>query len=94
MKRWKGRLVIVDNKRNVDSEMALCGYKMNDVIEILDEGVLVKDRRKVIREKWFQCGNKIRIAVVEDCDDYWLLRHVGKIKATRKKLRTMMRGGK
>lgn len=94
MKRWKGRYVIVDNKRNVDTEMALCGYKMEDVIEILDEGVQIKDRRKGILEKWFRCGNRIRIAVVEGCEDYWLLRHVGKVKATKKKLKTMMRGGK
>jgi len=89
---WKGRHIIVDNKRNVDSEMAICGLKMEEIIEILDEGIRIKVRRKGIQEKWFRCGNRIRIAVVEEYPDYWLLRHVGMIKATRKKLKVLKRG--
>jgi len=93
LKRWKGRYVIVDNKRNVDSEMALCGFKITDVIEILVEGTRIKARGKGIHEKWFRCGKRIRIAVVEDCNDYWLLRHVGDGKASRKKLKLMKTRG-
>ena len=93
MKKWKDKSIFIDNNRNVSAEMALCGLKMEDVISILDEGSQVKKRKKRIIEKWLQCGNRIRIAVVEDCNEYWLLRHVGEIKATRRKLK-LLRGDK
>ncbi len=44
-------------------------------------------------KKWIRRGKYIRIAVVEDCGDYWLLRHVSEITATKKKLK-LMRGEK
>ncbi len=93
MKKWYGKIIIIDNKRNVDSEMARYGLKVADVIEILDEGTQVTRRKKGIYEKWLQRGKHIRIAVVEDCGDYWLIRHVSKITATKKKLK-LMRGEK
>ncbi len=93
MKKWHGKIIIIDNKRNVDYEMVQNGLKMVDVIEILDEGVQVTKRKKEIHEKWIRRGKYIRIAIVEDCGDYWLLRHVSEITATKKKLK-LMRGEK
>ena len=93
MKKCNGKVVIVDNNRNVDSEMALCGFRMEDVISILDDGFVIKKRKQGIFEKWLLCGRRIHIAVVEECEDYWLLRHVGNIRASRKKLK-LIRGDK
>ncbi len=89
MKTWKGKTVTIDNNRNVGGEMALCGFKMEDVISVLDDGGRIRKRKKGILEKWLHNGSRIHIAVVEDCGEYWLLRHVGNIKATRKKLKLL-----
>ena len=51
MKKWHGKIIVIDNKRNVDSEMARYHLKMVDVIEILDEGIQVTKRKKGIHEK-------------------------------------------
>jgi hypothetical protein len=64
---------------------------MEDIIAILDNGKQIKKRKKGILEKWLNYGSRIHIAVVEDQEDYWLVRHVGNIKATRKKLK-LIRG--
>ncbi len=93
MKKWHGKIIVIDNKRNVDSEMARYHLKIVDVIEILGEGIQVTKRKKGIHEKWLRRGKHIRIAVVETCGDYWLLRHVSEITATKKKLK-LMRGEK
>lgn len=91
MKKWRGKIIVIDHKRNVDSEMLRYGLKVVDIIEVLEEGVQVTKRKKGIHERWLRHAKCIRIAVVEDCGDYWLLRHVGEIAATKKKLK-LMRG--
>ena len=48
-------------------------------------------REKGIIEKWCQRGRIIYIVAIEDYDEYWLIRHVGKIRATKEKLK-LMRG--
>ena len=89
MYKWQKKIMVVDHKRNVDSEMVECDIDLECIIEALDNGVEVKKRKKGIIEKWNIVGKHIVIIVVEDCDDYWLIRHVGKIKATRKKTKIM-----
>jgi hypothetical protein len=42
-----------------------------------------------IIEKWCHRGRIIYIVAIEDFDDYWLIRHVGKIRATKEKLKIM-----
>ena len=51
LKKCHGKIIVIDNKRNVDSEMARYHLKMVDVIEILDEGIQVTKRKKGIHEK-------------------------------------------
>jgi len=92
MYNWRKKPVVLDHKRNVDSEMIECDLDFDCIIETLDCGVEVKKRKKGIIEKWYQIGKSILIVAIEDCDDYWLIRHVGRIRATKKKLK-LMRGG-
>ena len=67
--------------------MIECDIDIECIIDALENGVEVKKRKKGIIEKWQIVGKHIIIIAVEDCGDYWLIRHVGKIKATRKKIR-------
>ena len=92
MYNWRKKPVVIDHKRNVDSEMIECDIDFDCIIETLDCGFEVKKRKKGIIEKWHQIGKSIIIVAIEDYEDYWLIRHVGKIKATKKKLK-LMRGG-
>ena len=92
MYNWCDKPVFLDHKRNVDSEMVECDIDFEIILETLDCGVEVKKRKADIIEKWHQIGKSIIIVAIEDYDDYWLIRHVGRIKATKKKLK-LMRGG-
>jgi hypothetical protein len=89
---WRDKPVVIDHKRNVDSEMIECDIDFDCIIETVNNGIEVKKRKSGIIEKWYQLGKSIIIVAIEDCDDYWLVRHVGRIRATRKKLK-LMRGG-
>ena len=91
MYSWCKKPIFLDHKRNVDSEMIECDIDFDCIIETLDSGIETKKRRSGIIEKWHQIGKSIIIVVVEDYNDYWLVRHVGKIKTTKKKLK-LMRG--
>jgi predicted PolB exonuclease-like 3'-5' exonuclease len=89
MTSWKGKSLIPDHKRNVDREMIEVGLETSDIAGILDKGKQVRRRRKGVIEKWYHRGKVIYIIAVEDCQDYWLIRHVGKISATKEKLRLL-----
>ena len=89
---WRDKPVVLDHKRNVDSEMIECDIDFEMILETLNHGIEVKKRKAGIIEKWHQIGKSIIIVAIEDYDEYWLIRHVGRIKATRKKLK-LMRGG-
>ena len=84
---WQNKPLFLDHKRNVDSEMIENNIDMDDIIECLDLGQEVKKRKRGIIEKWNRVGGSVIIAAIEDCGDYWLVRHVGRITATKKKLR-------
>lgn len=92
MTSWKGKPLIPDHKRNADCEMIELGLETSDIGEILDKGKEVRKRRKGIVEKWYHQGKVIYIIAVEDCQNYWLIRHVGKISATKEKLRLLKEG--
>jgi hypothetical protein len=92
MYNWHKKPVVLDHKRNVDSEMIECDIDFEMILETLNYGVEVKKRKSGIIEKWHQIGKSIIIVAIEDYDDYWLVRHVSRIKATKKKLK-LMRGG-
>ena len=47
----------------------------------------------VIPEKWCQRGKHILVVMIEDRIDYWLIGHVGRIRATKEKMK-ILRGGK
>jgi hypothetical protein len=72
--------------------MIECDIDFDCIIETLENGIEVKKRKSGIMEKWHQIGKSVIIVVIEDYDDYWLVRHVGRIKATKKKVK-LMRGG-
>jgi len=93
MKSWKGKPLVPDHVRNADEEMIECSMGTEDIAEILEEGKEVRKRAKGIIEKWLHRGDFIYIVAVEDCDEYWLIRHVGKIRATKKKI-NLLRGEK
>ena len=92
MYNWRKKAVVLDHKRNVDSEMIQCDIDFDCIIETLDCGSVVKKRKSGIIEKWHQIGKSIIIVAIEDCDDYWLVRHVGRIRATKRKLKLMRDG--
>ncbi len=77
---WKNKPLIPDHNRNADGEMVELG---------LENGTEVSKRKAGIIEKWCHRGKNIYIIAIEDYDDYWLIRHVGKIRATNDKLRIM-----
>lgn len=88
---WKNKPLIPDHNRNADAEMVELGVELYQIIELLENGTEVSKRKKGIIEKWCHRGKNIYIVAIEDCDDYWLIRHVGKIRATQDKLK-LMRG--
>lgn len=84
MTEWKGRPMVIDHMRNVDREMIECGLCTPDIIEALENGVSPVKRGKGITEKWLRIGWSMIIVVVEDCGEYWLLRHVSKVRFTKR----------
>jgi len=93
MTQWRGRQLVIDHMRNVDREMIECGLCTSDVLEVLEQGVSPVKRRRGIHEKWMRIGWSMVIVVVEDCGEYWLLRHVSKVKLN-KRLSKVLRGEK
>ena len=87
--KWRGKILVIDNYRNVDGEMLSLDVDMESVLDTLDHGVEVSRRKRGIVEKWRRSGRWILIVAVEECGDYWLVRHVGKIRATKQKTRLM-----
>ncbi len=69
--------------------MVELGIDTHQIIEMLENGREIKKRKKGIIEKWCQRGMKIYIVAIEEYEDYWLIRHVGKIRATKGKLRIL-----
>jgi hypothetical protein len=55
---WKDKLLIPDHNRNADGEMVELGLEIYQVIELLDNGTEVCQRKKGIIEKW--CENNAR----------------------------------
>ena len=90
MLEWKEKPMIFDNKRHADKEAIDLNIHPEDIIEILEDGSEVKKRKKGIVERWLHKGRYIYIAVAEDYGDYWLIRHLGKIKATKKNLKRII----
>ena len=87
---WRGKPVIPDHKRGVDAEMINKDVTMDEILLTLDEGVKVRKRKKGIIEKWWLQKRTIVIVAAEDEGDIWLLRHVNRIRATRKKVKLVM----
>jgi len=86
---WKNKPLIPDHKRNADVEMIELGLEMHQIIDSLENGTEVGKRKKGIIERWCHRGKNIYIVAIEDYEDYWLIRHVGKIRATKDKLEIM-----
>lgn len=86
---WKNKPLIPDHHRNADAEMVELGLEVYQIIELLENGTEVSKRKKGITEKWCHRGKNIYIVAIEDCEDYWLIRHAGKIRATKDKLKIM-----
>ena len=84
---WKGREIVIDHMRNVDHEMIECGVTTDDVLEVLEEGVCPVKRKKGIMEKWLRIERYVTMVVVEDCQDYWLVRHVTRIRVSKRLLK-------
>ncbi len=88
---WKDKPLIPDHNRNADGEMIELGLETHQIIDLLENGKEINKRKKSIIEKWCHRGQNIYIVAVEEYEDYWLIRHVGKIRATKNKLK-LMRG--
>ena len=89
MLEWRGRQVVVDHMRNADREMIECGISTADIIEMLEHGVSPVKRGKGIIERWIRDGMSIMIVVIEDYGDYWLVRHVSRVRCTKRLMRIM-----
>jgi len=87
---WRGKPIMPDHKRGVDLEMIKNDVTMDEVSATLEEGVEVRKRKKGIVEKWLLQKGTIIILAVEDEGDIWLLRHVNRIRATKKKIKLMI----
>jgi tRNA U54 and U55 pseudouridine synthase Pus10 len=92
MSGWKGRPLVLDHMRNVDREMLETGITTDSIIEVLEEGVSPAKRKRGVTERWLRKGWRVTVVVVEDCGDYWLVRHVGVLGLTRRLSRLF--GGK
>jgi tRNA U54 and U55 pseudouridine synthase Pus10 len=92
MNEWNGRPLVVDHQRNVDREMLETKLTTSGVIEVLETGVSPVKRKRGIIERWLRKGWHMTVVVVEDCGDYWLIRHVGRLRITRRLSR--MLGGR
>lgn len=86
---YNGRPVIPDHTRGVLGELEHEKLDLDDVVEILESGFDCPSgkRKKGIVEKCVHKKDKIIKVVVEDIEDYWLLRHVGSFKIARKKIK-------
>jgi len=80
---WRGKEIVIDRMRNVPFEMLECGMSVQDLIDVLEIGMSPTKRKKGIIEKWMRQGWVITIVVVEDCTNYWLVRHVAKRRINR-----------
>jgi len=92
MSGWKGRPLVIDHMRNVDREMLEKGLTSAGIVEVLDRGVSPVRRKRGIIERWLRRGWRVTVVVVEDCGEYWLVRHVGVLGLTRRLSRLL--GGK
>lgn len=88
---WRGKPLYADVKRKAHEEILANELTEEELIEVLEEGIEMKRRRKGIIERWLRKGRFIVIVCIEDCHDYWLIRHVGRIIASKKKIR-LLRG--
>ncbi len=86
---WKNKPLIPDHNRNADAEMVELGIEIYQIIELLENGTEVNKRKKGIIEKWCHRGENIYIVALEEYEEYWLIRHVGKIRTTKDKLKIM-----
>lgn len=80
-----------DTTRNVACEIIENNLDHEGIIDVLDSGTEVRKRKKGVLEKWKRSGSSIIIVTVEEREDIWLIRHVGRIKATRKKMKLLRR---
>ena len=60
-------------------------------LEIIETGKIVRKRRKGIIEKWKRYGKWIIIITIEEHLEFWSIRHVSRIRSTKKKVR-LLRG--
>lgn len=91
MTNWKGWEIVIDKMRNVPFEMLECGISTQDIIEVLENGLSPVKRKKGIIERWLRLGWEVTIVVIEDCMDYWLVRHVAK-RRINKNVARLLRG--
>lgn len=81
--------VILDYRSGVLSELEEESLDLDDVVEILEVGFDCSSskRKETIIEKCLQKKDRIIKIVVLETNEYWLLRHVGSFKLSRKKVR-------
>jgi len=87
---WRCEPLLLDINRYADGETLDLNLDMHQIVDILEDGIEINKRKRGIVEKWCQRGKGIYIVTVGDYDDYWLIGHVGKIRATKDKSRTMI----
>jgi hypothetical protein len=68
-----------------------CFVDMDIVLEIIETGNIVRKRKKGIIEKWKRYGKWIIIVTIEEHHEFWSVRHVSRIRSTKKKVR-LLRG--
>lgn len=90
---YENKPIIPDYKRGVLSELEKELLDLDDVVEILEKGFdcSTSKRDVAILERCIQKKDKIIKVVVEDAGEYWILRHVGSFKISRKKFRRRFR---
>lgn len=87
---WKGKLIIPNMKRGATADMIKHDVTMGDVLQALENGTKVVKRSKGIEERWMLQGRTIVIVVIEDNGEYWGIRPISRVTASKHKVRLIL----
>lgn len=84
---YRKKPLLLDYNSGVISELEEEDMDLDDVVYVLENGFDCprSKRRREALERCIQKKNRIIKVVAIETDDYWLLRHVGSFKLSKKK---------
>ena len=86
---YRKKPLILDYNSGVISELEEEDMDLDDVIHIMENGFDCprSKRKRGTLERCIQKKNRIIKVVIVETDDYWLLRHAGSFKLSKRKKR-------